>query len=558
MESEEQANVLLRTIRNNPLLSSWSRTPLHARMICDLVKDAGIEALLDQSIVIRSFVRGLIDREASRQADQTLLMTKERLLSRLAYQAKVERRFAFAKVVALAVLRDTKEDIGATGLDVPKFFQEVLSNHLLEIEDSESARFGHEMYHDYFAATELEAKEQEKSGDGVMLAVGHFNETLWNECLRLFAGLTGTHRDLISQGAKRNPFLAWQLLQECREDVTDLEQQVADEAYCVLSAQLTSQRQAVIAGSCIFVLAELGHGDLLQKAIGAQRGVFEPRGKLTDEQRALQQQVALPLVAGFVLVLRLGILEVINGKDGAFACAGRASIDGLRQIRATRVLLAILSSWTGNTFDSETLIPGAILDALIEIGVDDILDREEVGLNQTLAGWLKLASEAGYARAWPAYGKVIRLARRVYVAETGLEFDGDEANKWLRQSHESGDRNGSLELALLLIEEPAYAVEKEEGERLLRHLALDDQAACYELGCRLLKGEDLAKNESEGFGFLVSAAEDGYKAALQDTNPLICGLFEVTPSPVIVLPPWAKPFKARLKALFPDQPLDLQ
>ena len=184
-------------------------------------------------------------------------------------------------------------------------------------------------------------------------------------------------------------------------------------------------------------------------------------------------------------------------------------------------------------------------------------DREDKSMNQTLATWLKRASEAGFSKAWPAYGRVLRLARRVYVADTGLEFDGESAFKWLLQSHEAKDSKGTLELALLLVEEPEFANEAGQGERMLRQLAQTNLEARYELGLRLLKGEDLPRNEAEGFEHLLSAAEAGHADAMREVDPLLCGQLVVDPSPHIDLPTWAKQYQGRLKALFPNNPLKL-
>jgi hypothetical protein len=318
-----------------------------------------------------------------------------------------------------------------------------------------------------------------------------------------------------------------------------------------------------MAGVCIFVLADLGRSDLLEQAIAEQHQVFEPKGKwkLTDEQKRAaherQKQVAVPLANGLLMLVRLGLMEQKAKPDGRFYQAARSAIRGLERIKAARVLCAMLSAWTGNKFNDAALIPGSVLNALIDLGIDEVLDREDKSMNQTLAGWLKRASEAGFSKAWPAYGRVLRLARRVYVADAGLEFDGDSALKWLRQSHEAGDSNGTLELALLLVEEPEFANEAGQGERMLRQLAQTNLEARYELGLRLLKGEDLSKHEAEGFEHLLSAAEGGHADAMREIDPLLCGQLIFDPSPHIDLPTWAKPYQGRLKALFPNNPMKL-
>jgi TPR repeat protein len=129
--------------------------------------------------------------------------------------------------------------------------------------------------------------------------------------------------------------------------------------------------------------------------------------------------------------------------------------------------------------------------------------------------------------------------------------------KWLRQSHEARDGKGTLELALLLVEEPGLASKAGEREQTLRHLAETNAEARYELGLRLLKGEGLPKNEAEGFEHLLSAAESAHASAMREVDPLLCGQLVIGPSPHIDLPVWAKLFQGRLKALFPRNPMRL-
>ena len=84
-----------------------------------------------------------------------------------------------------------------------------------------------------------------------------------------------------------------------------------------------------------------------------------------------------------------------------------------------------------------------------------------------------------------------------------------------------------------------------EGERILRQLAQTSDNARYELGLRLLKGEDLPKCEAEGFEHLLSAAESKHAAALSELKQwyalqLVAGG---------ILPIWAEAHQTRLKAI---------
>lgn len=540
-----KAGELLASVRQSPFLSSWVRTPLHAAMVVAMAKREGIDALANYSSTVRRFVHGFLNREVVQAPGQTLLLTKERLLAKLAFKTKESGQFAFSKVAA------------RWALETDKLLQEVLDNHLLQQADGEAMEFAHELYHDYFAATELETREQMQAGLGVEFALSHFSKVHWSECVRLFAGLSNSSRTLVERGAEKNPFLARQLLRDAGDEAPELAERVSDEAYCALSAELKSAAQATMAGECIFVLADLERSGLLEQAISEQRQAFEPRGKLTEEQQERQRQIIVPLANGLLLLVRLGLMEQKLGQEGRFCQAARSAIRGLERIKAARVLCAMMSAWTGSTFSESALIPGTVLDALIELGVDEVLDREDKSMNETLATWLKRASEAGFSKAWPAYGRVLRLARRVYVADTGLQFDGESALKWLRQSHEARDSKGILELALLLVEEPEFADKAGEGERMLMQLARTNLEARYELGQRLLKGEDLPKKEAEGFEHLLSAAEGGHADAMREVNPSLCGRLVFDPSPHIDLPTWAKPYQGRLKALFPKNRMKL-
>ncbi|MCP5524772.1 MAG: NACHT domain-containing protein [Verrucomicrobiales bacterium] len=566
LDDAGRAGGLLDIVRHSPFLSSWARTPLHAAMVVSLAKQGGIDALADHSTTVRRFVRDFLSREtdqASAPVTRTDFETKELLIARLAFETKCSNQGAFSRTTARSILATAKFKAVAPSLDISRFLEEIRDNHLLERAVGDAMEFAHELYHDYFAATELETREQLQVGLGTEFALGHFAETHWSECIRLFAGYSNANRILVERGAAKNPFLAWQLLRDTRDGTPELAERVSDEAYCALSAELKSAAQATMAGACVFVLADLGRADLLEQAITEQSQAFEPKrlreGTDAEKEAVLerQKQVALPPANGLLLLVRLGLMEQKFRQEGRFCQAARAAIRGLERIKAARVLCAMLSAWTGGTFSEPALIPGAVLDALVRLGVDEVLDREDKSMNQTLALWLKRASEAGLSKAWAAYGRVLRLARRVYVADTGLEFDGESALKWLRQSHEAGDSSGTLELALLLVEEPEFANEVGQGERMLRQLAQTNLEARYELGLRLLKGEDLPKNEPEGFEHLLSAAESGHAEAKREVDPLLCGQLIVDPSPHIELPTWAKPYQSRLTALFPNNPRNL-
>lgn len=550
----DQAKVeeLTKAVRNSPFLSSWVRTPLHAAMIVSLAKHGGIDSLADFSTTVRCFVRGFLNRESIQAPDQTLLITKERLLSQLAFGTKESGELAFSKLTA------------RSALETDKLLQETIDNHLLKFADSETLQFAHEVYHDYFAASELEARERLMAGLGVSFALANFAKPQWSECIRLFAGYSRAFRTLIERGAEQNPFLAWRLLKDGQDETPELIERVSDEAYCTLTAELKSKAQAEMAGACFFILADLERVELLEQALVEQAQIFEPKrlreGTFSEQEAAheKQRQVAGPLSKALLLLTRLGLLEQEMGQGGRFFRAAESAIRGLERIKAARVLCAMLSSWTGSVFKASEIIPGSVLDALIRLGVDEILDREDVGMNITLAIWLKRASEAGFPQAWPAYGRVLRLARRAYVADAGLEFDGPSALHWLRMASDAGDSKGTLELSLLFLEEPELASAEGQGELMLRRLAQTCVEAQFELGTRLLRGIDIPKDEVSGFEFLLCAAECGHSQSRKFVHPALCGRLVAGPPPYIHLPSWVKPHEKRLRVLFPDFQAEFQ
>jgi hypothetical protein len=559
-----EAAKLLAAVLQSPFLSSWTRTPLHAAMLAKIAQRGDLAALTGHAAVVRRCVRDFFRREegqSSATVSRTELETKELLLARLAFETKCAGEGVFSRSRAGSVLATAKAQVGRTGLETPKFLEEILDNHLLQRAENDALEFAHELYSDYFTAVELEAREQVKQELGASCAFAHFAELPWQGCIRLFAGLTTPDitRGLISRGAENNPWLAWLLLKDATLDDSNLSEKVALAAYSVLEGDLRKGINVELVRVCIPVLADLGRADLLEQAVIRQRQILEPSGlwKLPQNQRDEEekkiQKALVPLGYGLISVLRLGTFEQRMGAEGRYSAASRAAIRSLKQISAARTLMAILASWTGKTFDPASLIPGAILDAILELGVDRVFNNEAEAHNRILVEWLLRASESGFKKAWAVYGRVLRLANPVYI--TGTDYEPDKALYWLRKAHHEkdsdGDTNGSIELALLLIQEPKLGTVSGEGERLLRDLAKTDDGARYELGKLLMEGKGLAKDEAGGFSLLLSLAETGYSRAKTDvvSDFLVPWMLENGNWELGQLPPWAVAFRNRLKAL---------
>ena len=156
---------------------------------------------------------------------------------------------------------------------------------------------------------------------------------------------------------------------------------LADAAYCALTCDLRDSTKAALAEESLPVLAAVGSSQLLAEVIFKQRRILKPSSSAQpSEERRIEEeqaiQAAKALGRGLLSILRLGTFEQRAGQEGRFCEASHAAVRALRQIKAGRMLMTILASWTGKTFVEESLVPGSILQGLIELGVDEVLDEE--------------------------------------------------------------------------------------------------------------------------------------------------------------------------------------
>ncbi len=562
LQDDTKAASIVASILQTAGLSSLAQIPFYAARLAGLAQSGGIPNLTSPATIVRRCVRDFVKREegqASTRVSRTDWETKELILARLAFDTKCAGEDEFSRMRARTILGNAKARVSPS-LDVSKFLEEARDNHLLVRAKNDALTFGHDLYHDYFAACKLEADEQLQKSLGVDLALAHFAEQRWQECIRFFASLTGSSRILIERGADKHPYLAFRLLRDARLDGSDLREKIADAAYCALTCDLRNSTKVALAKECMPILAVLDRPDLLAQAIIKQRQILEPIGlwKLTgtpreEEERRIQEAM-VPLGHGLLSVMRVGTIEQHIGQEGRFCEASRAAIQALKQIEAAHTLITILAYWTGKTFDASSLVPGAIVEALAELGADSILftqssgDREFVAnKNRNVVQWLEKACEAGVSVAWPVYGRCLRLAlNRDYP---GVEFEPQKALKWLRKAHDENVAGGSLELALLLIEEPSLATEIGEGDRLLRDLASVSEDARCELGKLLMSGDGLARDESAGFEILLTLAEAKHSSALSEVMTLWIRWLVWDLAPRLQLPSWAEPYKDRINQL---------
>lgn len=557
LSDDAKARELFASVRANQSLSSWARTPLNAALIASLAQAGGLEALSNRAKAVRNFIRNFLRREATQAPPQTDEDTKERLLGFLALETKSAAELAFTRTKARSLLSTAKTKLVATTLDIPKFLRETINNHLLLV-SGQDLQFAHEIYHDYLAASELEARDHSHPHLGAELAITHFAEPHWQECVRLYAGLTGRAGQLIQRGADKNPTLAWLLLREAPTQDAELREVVALAAYSVLEGDLRLSGNPAMAGACIPLLADLGRADLLEQAIIRQQSVLEPKGmwNLSEQERQAEgkkiQEALVPIGHGLLSVIRLGSLEQAAGKEGRFCEASRAAIRALKQIKATRALVVILASWTGKAFSPSSMMPGAIVQAIIDLGVESVLDNEVEKHNQLLLDWLQRAAEAGHAPAWHAYGRALRLAKQYY--ELGFDYEPAQALPWLRKAHDAGSQAATLDLALLLLDEPQLGADPREGQNLINLLsAKGDQDAIYVIAER-----QCSQNEPEvqrkGMETLLALAEQGFNKARRKLSHYRAEWLILDPAPHFEVPPWAAPLKARIDAVLKQSP----
>lgn len=561
----ERVRAIMAAIRRTPGLLALARTPFYAATLASLAETEDLATLTSRATVVRACIQRFLHREETQTSagvTRTKPRKKELLLARLAFETKSAGESAFSQSRAQRILEASKEQL-APRLDVLDFIEELVVNHVLERLPNGRVAFAHDIYQDYFSACKLEEDEGLSERAGVGHALDRFTDRAWEGCIRLFAELADRSRVLIEAGAERNPALAWSLLDDGGIEDADLRENVAGAAYCALTTDLADPGKADTASTCLLVLAALGQTGLLVRAVKYHKSVLEPADfwKLSEEQKQAEtkkiQAALAPLGYGLISVLRLGVLEQGVGRGGPFLQAGRELLPALKEIEAAEILVAILQCWTGRSFEPSLLVPGLVLDALIELGVDAVVGLGIPRRNLVLAQWLSSASEADYSKAWPAYGRLLRLARPEASRDwaRGVTYEPKESLRWLRMSHEAGDRNGSRELALLLLEDTSLAETPAEGEQLLRRLAQTDLESRCELGLRLIKGEDLCQDQAEGLGELISAAEAGHRRSVWELKVWLATLWVFEPSLHLAVPPWAMPFAERLHALFPSYPL---
>ena len=101
-------------------------------MVVRLAKQGGVGALNNHSMAIRQCVHSFLKREEAQAPGQTSRETKERLLGRLAFDTKCAEELTFTTDTAIISLKEAKGQMVAASLDLPKFLQESIDNHLLQ------------------------------------------------------------------------------------------------------------------------------------------------------------------------------------------------------------------------------------------------------------------------------------------------------------------------------------------------------------------------------------------------------------------------------------------
>ena len=104
----------------------------------------------------------------------------------------------------------------------------------------------------------------------------------------------------------------------------------------------------------------------------------------------------------------------------------------------------------------------------------------------------------------------------LYENGRGTEKDPDEAAKWYRRASELGNRDGTLNAAMVLLarKNSEDKVKEAEGVAMLRRAAEAGQSvAQHLLGLRLRAGDGVPKDEEEGMRWIQRAANQGLPRA---------------------------------------------
>ena len=532
-EDEVQVESLIKALQRHSKLWNWARTPLHLKMFAESADDFGSELPESLGELMQKFTRNLMRRE-HRQGQQTIETTKETLLAALAFEGMKEGQRSFSKNEAIRILKEARDKVGATRVDVPAFLDEVRDNDLLANAMAEEVTFRHELYQEYFAALEVKNREEIEP----MLPETLQADPRWERVLILFSSLAADRVRFFSNISGVNPRLTSRALESRlvnEPEVTELVQRTArsqsSPENLLLLAELGDTKgfgSAVIAvpeytDSYLEVFVEIFNRAERQKS----RNEWEEKTEPEWHRLATVMVEALIQSKAADTLTKLAASVWDEGKHLTLVSrCYEGAIDLGDSVAASQFGAHLVS---GTNIDADIPRGIALISGAAEAGYPpamvDLSDLKFGGIHCSknhpeAEQWLRRAAELGDGPAMRALGE--RL------------LDGDELPKnsaegkdWLVRAAASGNPSAMRTYASRLLEGDGVTKNVIEGERWLRRaVAAGDKFAKWDLGYRLLDGDGFIKDEAEGISIL---SECSFRGGIPSIQFAWLGVFDNVP-----------------------------
>ena len=465
--------------------------------------------------LMQTFTRNLMRRE-HRQGQQTIETTKESLLAALAFEGMTEDQRSFSKNEAIRILKEARNKVSATNVDVPEFLTEVIENDLLSSLTGDEVTFKHELYQEYFAALEVKNREEIEP----MLVENLQADPRWDEVLILYSSLTTDPVRFFSKISDVNPRLtSWALRSRITNDpgVTKLIQRKArsqcSHEHLLLLAELGDIQGF---GSAVMAVSEFNDRYLdafveIFNRADRQKSRNEWEEKTEPEWHRLATVMVEALIQSKAADTLTKLATSVWNAGKHITLARRcyeAAID-LGDSAAAAQFGAHLVS--GTEIDADIPRGIALISSAAEAGYTpamvDLSDLKFGGIHcsknhREAEQWLRRAAELGDARAMRALGE--RL-----LGGDELRKDSAEGKDWLTRAAKTGHAPAMHAYASRLLE--GNGVQRfSEGEQWLRRaVAAGQEFAKWDLGYRLLDGDGAAQDTEEGTRILGQCAFQG-------------------------------------------------
>jgi hypothetical protein len=239
----------LADLRSFPKLWSMARNPLTLAMLARVGEESGGVVPDNRAIVLKRFFEWMAQREASKSM-QINTHIKCILLARLAWDMRTEGVMAISTGRALSSLAIARTDL-AIGVSGNEFLDEVADNGFIQHNAGEVS-FEHEVFLEYFAATELSRRAESDP----TLATRLSNDSRWKEPVLLAYGLAERDSNIRLQVNEGLASVAAEALSEQR-DTTDDERALLARTIAARPPQSSSGTDTLIG------LIVLGDGDAI-------------------------------------------------------------------------------------------------------------------------------------------------------------------------------------------------------------------------------------------------------------------------------------------------------